>query len=315
MSSIPSILFLRLKQVQRAIVQAGLGVILLAILVTFGMAMQIIVALREMDWPTVGLISLVIAWAIQASRKDLLFLRSICKNRWSFRSILAAEYLLLLFPLILLFSWDGRWLQMLAVTIAPFITALTVDLIPISSQRQTKKSLLFIPSKNFEIKSRVEKNPFLFSFIYSLSYFSFFHIAFFPVSIIIISTFLVDIFKYFEPSTMVHWHKSFVFEKTIRNVGLLFLAYLPPFLLTMFFQWEFKWVAVYAIVILITVTVLAICFKYANYTPLYPDMKNSNTIGFLLLLSFLPGFILITMGYSFVQYFKAKKNMDYYFGK
>ncbi len=314
MSKVPFILLLRLKQFQRAIAHAGIGVVLLALVVTFGMMMQALVALREMGWQDIGLIALVLAWSLQASRKDLLFLRSICQNGWVFKSVLVSENLLLLSPLILLYSYGGQWEQVLAITIAPIFTAMTVDLLPTAKKKQTKKNLHLIPQKNFEIKSRVEKNPILFLFIYALSFFSIFHISFFPISIIILSMFLADIFNYFEPTTMVHWKKNFVFEKIKQNVGILALAYLPPFLICLFFQWEFKWVAIYAMVILITMAALAINFKYARYSPLYPEMGSSNTLGFMMMLSFMPGFVLITIGYSFFQYFKAKKNMQYYFG-
>ncbi|MEZ4955315.1 MAG: hypothetical protein R2825_17265 [Saprospiraceae bacterium] len=314
MSNVPFILLLRLRQVRRAIAQAGIGVVLLAALATFGMVMQMLAALREMDWPAVSLIVLALTWSLQAARKDLPFLRSICKNSWAFKSILSAEYLMLLSPLLLLYGWGGQWQQLLVVVGASLITALTAELIPITNKQQTKKSLPFIPQNNFEIKSRVEKNPILFSVIYGLSFLSFFHISFFPISIIIFSIFLADTFKYYEPTTMVHWKKDFVFEKLKRNIGFLLLAYLPPFFLCLLFQWNFKWLAVYTMAILLTVSILAICFKYANYSPLYPEMESSNTLSFLLLLSFLPGFILITISFSFVQYFKAIKNMEYFFG-
>lgn len=314
MDKIQYILFLRLKQIKRAVTQAGVGVILLAALVTSGIAMQMMAALREMDWPTIGLISLTLAWSLQATRKDLPFLRSICKNSWAFKGLLSAEYLMLLSPLMLLYGWGWQWPQILVIAGASIITALTAELIPITSKQQTKKSLPFIPQNNFEIKSRIEKNPFLFAAIYGMSFFSFFHISFFPISIIILSTVLADTFKYLEPTTMVHWKKKFVFEKLKRNIGFLSLAYLPPFLLCLFFQWDFKWIAVYAMVILLTIITLTICFKYANYSPLYPELGSSNTLSFLLLLSFLPGFILITIGYSLVKYFKAEKNIRYYFG-
>lgn len=314
MSNIAFILLLRLKQIHRAIAQAGIGVVLLAVLLTFGLFMQAMVALREMNWSTIGLISLALTWSLQVARKDLSFLRSICKDSWAFKSVLSAEYLLLLTPLMLLFGWDGQWQQLLTISVTPLITVLTTELIPIPHQQQIKKSFLFIPQKNFEIKSKVEKNPLLFAVIYFLSFLSFFHISFFPISIIILSIFLADAFKYLEPPAMVHWKQNFVLEKIKRNIGFLLLAYLPPFLLCLFFQWDFKWVAIYAMVILLTIVILTICFKYANYSPLYPELGSSNTLTFLLLLSFLPGFILITIGYSFVKYFKAKKNMHHYFG-
>ena len=314
MTKVPSILLLRLKQLCRAIADAGVGIVLLALVVTFGMLMQVVVALQEMNWQAVGLLTLVLVWSLHISRKDLVFLRSVCKNKGVFKSVLTSEYIMLLSPLVLLYGWHGKWLQILALLAASIITALAADLFPVIHMQPSKRSLSFIPQKNFEIKSRVEKNPLFFAVIYGLSFFSVFHISFFIISIVVLSTFLADIFKYFEPTAMVHWKKEFVLKKITRNIVFLTLAYLPPFLICLFFQWEFKWMAIYAMVILISVATLAICFKYARYSPLYQEMDSSNTLSFLLLLSFLPGFILITIGYAFVQYFKAKKNMAYYFG-
>ena len=315
MSKILIILSLRLKQGLRAIVQAGVILVMFALLVTFGLAMKALVALQEMDWQAVGLLSFMGTLSLHMSRKDLSFLQSICNDAQTFKSVLASEYILLLSPLILLYVQGGQWRHILAMFIGTLLTVLITPLIPLPEKRTTKKPLFFLAHKNFEIKSRVEKNPLLFALIYSMGFLSFLHIAFFPISILIISTFLADTFKHLEPVPMVHWQKSFVLQKIKSNIRFLLLVFLPPFSGCLLFQWTFKWVAVYTMAILITVAILAICFKYANYSPLYPALGSSNTLSLLLLLSFLPGFILITIGYSFVLYFKAEKNMEHYFGE
>ncbi|MEO1257891.1 MAG: hypothetical protein AAFZ15_03810 [Bacteroidota bacterium] len=315
MSKVLTILLLRLKQGWRATLEVGVVLVLFALLITFGLAIQILVALQEMGWSTIGQLSFAGILSVHAARKDLLFLQSICSNRWTFKSVLASEYLLLLSPLILLYACSEQWWHVLSIFTSTLLFVALAHLIPVSRKRPIKKSLHFIPLDTFEIKSRVEKAPLLFILIYALGFLTFFHVAFFPISIIIMSAFLVDTFKYLEPVPLVHWKKNFVGLKIKRNLGFLLLIFLPPFLTCLLFQWAFIWVAIYAMIILITVTILAICFKYANYSPLYAELASSNTMSLLLLLSFLPGFILITIGYSIFLYFKAKKNMEYYFGE
>jgi len=56
----------------------------------------------------------------------------------------------------------------------------------------------------------------------------------------------------------------------------------------------------------------SICNKYVFYRPNYSKYKTNVLAGIMLLFMLMPGFQLLVLVMSIIQYFKAVKNLKYY---
>ena len=307
------ILKIRFLQLYRIIVHTGIGWILLAIFLLFGMLATMATTLLSWNWDANLIIGVLLILSTHLYRKDLQFLRSICKSDFEYKTVLTFEYWLLLSPLIFLFGLNQKWESAVATIAAAPLVAIVANVLPKISKSRFKAAFPFFPIQAFELKTKFQRFWPFWLVVYIASFLSFIHIAFFIVSCFLFSLLMLESFKFFEPPEMVRWKDKFVWSKFRYNFLVITSVLLIPIIISLVFNPALIWLTIYTSILVFGSLFLAISFKYASYTPLYPEMPTSNIPVILFLLSILPGFILILIGYSFIQYLKAEKNMQYYY--
>lgn len=310
---IQSLLFLRIKQIARAIHAAGIGLVILMLIISTGVVLQLLSNLLALPaYYSIGLASLIII-LLHINRKDLLFLKSITSTKKIFSFILFTEYTLLITPIIIFKIFQYQFWIGAALFLPPALVALFSDFFKSPKTAFVKKNLSIFPLQAFELKTFIEKRKLSVFICYTISYLSFLHIAFFLISIFCCTALLLDAFKIIEPREMIAWHKNFLLSKLILNIKLFSILFTPPVLIALGMNWELKWIILYAFFYLFIMAFLAINYKYAHFSPLYNSIESANILIILLLLGMLPGGILISVGFGVYCYIVAKRKLTYYY--
>lgn len=311
--SIKFLLLLRLKQAWRAVISAGIGWVLLMLFVVMGVLLQFFSNLLLLPAKYSIILAAIGILSVHINRKDLMFLKSVTSNILQFRLILFTEYTLILFPVILfqllqLNFWVSAWLFIL-----PLLLAFLADFLKAPKTAAIKTSIPFLPLQAFELKVFIEKRKIAMAFCYGISYLSFIHISFFLISIFCCAVACLDAFKSTESREMIHWNKHFLRFKLILNIKLVSALFIIPIIIALGFNWDLKWLILYAFLYLITMICLVITYKYAHFTLIYDTAGSSNILMILALLAILPGGILIAVAFGFYNYFIAKRKLQYYY--
>jgi len=306
------IIRLHLLQAIRFIRETGF-ILLIAILVSVGFIFQVIDAIRSLNWVYTLGIGVILVTSTHFSRKDLRFLSKITSRSMQMRMILLAEYLLILSPLILLFLITGPWQNGLALFLTPLIALVLPTRSFYLTERKQKKSLNWIPIQLFELKLHIEKNKPGYAILYVLSLLSPFHIAFFILGIFFLSTMIMTAFSVYEPKELLHWEPHFLKKKIQQNGLFIAKAMAPTFALASIFHFTQWPLLLYLLLIPLLTTFLGLLYKYARLTPIFHQPPNSSILTLFLMLLFLPGGILIHLGYSIFLLRKARKNLQYYY--
>jgi len=310
---IQTLLSLRIKQIARAIHAAGIGLVILMLIISVGVLLQLLNNLLLLPaYYAIFLVSLIIT-TLHINRKDLTFLKSITSSKPQFSFLLFTEYSLLIIPVIIFQFLQYQFWIGSALLLPPALLAFFSDIIKPSKAIFVKKSISFFPLQAFELKFFIEKRKLSIFICYIIAYLSFLHIAFFLISIFCCAVLLLEAFKMIEPREMIHWHKKFLARKLMLNIKLLGILFIPPVIIALSFNWDLKWVIIYALFYLLTIAFLSINYKYAHFSPLYNSIESASVLIILLLLGILPGGILIGAGFGVYCYFIAKRKLNYYY--
>ena len=167
---ISRLLLIRCKQVFRIVLQAGWLMTLVALIIISGLILKALDSL--LHWPAylsvvVGISTLI---TIQKQRRDIQFLQSIIHSTSRLTLVLGIEYTLLLSPVIFFQLWQGNILLVILLFFGIGGTAVLHPWFSVPAAQALKNSLSWIPLKNFEIKSMVERNLWVFFIVYLASH-------------------------------------------------------------------------------------------------------------------------------------------------
>lgn len=306
------LIMLRLRQTGRVIREAGL-ILLIALFVSVGFLSQALEQLRELDWPYLTGLGLVLVAGVHFNRKDLRFLSNIMPQRKQIRVLLVAEYLLLVSPLIVLFFLAGPWKNGLALSFGP-LAALGFPLRALHfAEKKQKKALQWIPLRLFELKFHIERNKAGYAFIYSVCLLSPLHIGFYLVGVFFLCTMTMTAFSFYEPKELLPWESSFLSNKLRRNNWFVFKMLTPVILLAFLFQFRQWPLLLYISVFPFLTATFGILYKYARLNPIFHRPPSANIPSLFLFLLLIPGGILIHIGYLVILFRKANQNLRYYY--
>jgi hypothetical protein len=306
------LIILRLRQAGRIIREAGL-ILLIALLVSAGFLFQGLEQLRELDWPYITGLGIVVAAGIHFNRKDLRFLSNIVPETREVRILILVEYFLLLSPLILLFLLAGPWKNGLALGVSP-LAALVFPLQPLLvAEKKKKKTLRWIPLRLFELKFHIERNKAGYVFIYIVCLFSPLHIGFYIVGLFFLCTMIMTAFSFYEPKELLAWKASFLSKKLRQNSWFVFKILVPVLILAFLFQFGQWPLLLYVSVFPFLTTIFGLLYKYARLNPVFHRPPSANIPSLFLFLLLVPGGILIHIFYLVILFRKANKNLRYYY--
>ena len=303
-----ALLKLRVLQGFRILREIGLLLIVVALFACASFLFALFVGLRDSPPIDIVLLAGMVTVFVDFLRKDKHFLLVLFGNRQKVRAYLSIEYLFLSLPFTVFLLGRQAYLPaaylLASIPILSFILPYRLRF----AKQVVKRSISFIPLRFFEIKFFIEQRPILAGIILILLFGGMVHISFWILGMVFIAASLTEVFKRLEPRMMIQESfKKRLFDYLIFFQGLLLLPTLSN--LVVFPQYYL--VYIYGWISLGIALVLLISYKYANYTGLREELFSSNMPGIFVLLSLLPGFVLVTGVAAFYYYLKAKKNMAY----
>ena len=303
-----ALLKLRWYQIIRILKEIGLALLLVALFACASFLIALFIGLRDSDPLDILLLAGLLITVVDLWRKDKHFLLLLFGSRFSAKAYLSLEYGLLSLPFIGFLLGKGAYLSLLSLGILiPMISFLLPYRLRFVKQ-VSKQSLSIIPLRYFELRFFVEKRKMATLCIVLFLFGGIIHISAWILGMVFLAASLTEVFKYLEPRMMIQESfKRRLWQYLIFVQGILLL----PTMVNLCMFPEYYLIYLYGWLCLGIALTLLIAYKYAHYTGWQSVLFSSNLPGTYILLSLLPGFVLLTAGAAYYYYLKALNNKAY----
>lgn len=304
---------LRIRQLFRFMRLTGFGYLLLIAFLTMGVWLQTLASFQNLDPTQAFLFGIVFIILVHINRKDLFFLRAFSRDSVQFKWLLFLEYLSLLMVPGVLFLIFGNSLAALAILVPAFLGGVlphkgAPDLTP-----KFQINLWFLPKEAFEIRSGIRRFGKFLLPLYMLAFGSFYHIAFFIIPALLISSIIMGFYDDLEGSPLIKWDSSFLERKAWKHTLVLQGLFMPLYGMALFFQPTYWLLIVLVFLVLEILVLFSICYKYARYRPGVDRLYNGTFMAIYFGLLILPGGVLVCLVQLGFYWRKAKQNMKSYY--
>ena len=306
----------RLKQFGRAAVRAGIPYILFAILLLSGILFGVLESFSSLSANAHLVVFILINIAHFIYRKDKHFIEDLPKRKIFYYLI---DHALISLPYVILLLAFGKLLIASYCLLAMLILAFIFSIIPILENRKSLRlgnlNWKAIPAKYFELRLLLKRSAFFLIILYGLGIGFSSYAAVLPIISVLLITFLLSVFEYFEPKELIFHSQSpqaFLWKCVLKNSWPIHLCLSPLYILYAFQHPSLYLVLLLVIVALQTAICFAVYYKYSMYEPNRKKVYGGAMTAIFLLFLILPGFVIIDIALSIRMYFKAKHNLAKY---
>ncbi|HEV8083164.1 MAG TPA: hypothetical protein VGP55_08195 [Chitinophagaceae bacterium] len=306
-----TLLHIRVKQLQRELRSLGLYTFLLS-----GVAFYLIfVSFRQFEegvhsYSIICLLAFICV-ALQVYRKDKLFIYKHIENPYL---QIFSEYIALTFLFAVTAIFTRSWMYY------PLLLAM-LFFIPYfkNSFRKTavfKNLSLVIPVASFEWISGFRKNFIFLSGLYLLAIaFCWFRIL--PLFLLwFLTTTIISFYNECESLQVLRESGKptgkYLLNKLIRSNLYIIILYTPLIIINTILNTEFLLFNLLFIPVQLSLLCFAICMKYSSYSPNKMQTGNSILLITIALFSTLPYLLPVPIILSFIYFYKARNNLNYY---
>lgn len=306
----------RINQFWRALKRAGIPYVIGAILLLSGILFGALESFAALEEKAYLFIYSFINVFLFLTRKDKLFLDEMPLPRIVYYLI---DHALISVPYLILLLCFGKIIVLLKCIFILLTLCTVFSFLPKLMFQGSRKMAYFnwnvIPVSYFEARLFLKKYALFLIVLFALGIgFSSFAAVLPIVSLLFISL-LMTVFEFFEPKELIFetsTARKFLKTKVARNSLLVHLIFIPLYLLYLIQHPSLYLVLLLVILSLQLSVMFFIYYKYSLYEPnrmkVYGGAMSSIFLGCLIL----PGFILINLGLSIRLYFKARKNLNFY---
>jgi hypothetical protein len=283
----------RLHQAVRLLHAAGLGLLVLLLVITAGLWLKVLTLFFEApDWGIAAMVHAAVAW-LHGQRRDMTFLRQSIRPIWQFA---LTDYVLLLSPLCLLLLFSERYMALPGV-----LTAILWAFAPMRNPDQTQRakplfSLNLLPVQAYEWFFVVRTQwPLL---ILGLLFFgaTVFHFGFFIAGCFVGLICLPPGFTHLAPASMQATTRHSLLRRWRLLAKPMHLFLLPGYLILCFFQTAYWPLGLYAAFAFESFLLLCYTGSVLAWQPERRRIYSDSLHSILLLLSLIPGGILVVAG-------------------
>jgi len=312
----PYLLF-RIRQTGRFLNSIGIGYLIVVLLLLSGSFFQGLSNLMMVN--TIYIIGgfAILLLGIFFHRKDVDFLKSTNLNLYV-PFIVDAFLIGLPFSIILfvLNKWQagiGVWIVCLMVAI---IRAAFGDIFDSGSKsHKIGAHFSLFPFKDFELNFLTRQYFWMLIPIYIITLIFSWHVAsIFVISFVILLS-LQGTLEYYEPAELIFNDDApakFLFKKTFRVFLWLCLILIPFYLIGLYYNSSQWYLYILVIVSIFLLTAFSVFNKYVFYRPNTYRIKGNVLAAIMLIFMFIPGFQLVVLFMAILQFFKAKRNLNFY---
>ncbi len=310
-------LFFRIRQIGRFLNSVGIGYLIVILILLSGSFLQGLsnLIIVEDTFIVVGFAILLLGIFFQ--RKDIDFLKS---SNLNLLTPLMVDAFLLGIPISIILTVLNKWQAGLGILIVCFLVALiTTFLGSVLSNRSSQKKMglyfSFLPARDFELHFLLRQYFLILIPIYILTIIFSWHIASIFVMSFVILIFLQGVMEYYEPKELITNGVSpavFMFNKILRIFLWICLALFPFYLIGLYSNSTQWYLYVLVFVSVFVMTAFSVCNKYVFYRPGIFRNKANILSAIMLIFMFIPGFQLVVLLMAILQFFKAKRNLNYY---
>lgn len=306
-----TLLYIRVKQLQRELRSLGLYILVLT-----GIAFYLIFVLfrqfekGEHAYYIICLMAFICV-ALQVYRKDKLFIYKHIENPYL---QIFSEYVALTLPFTVTAILTRSWIYY--PMLLGFLFCIPHFKISLRKKALFKNLSLVIPAASFEWISGFRKNFIFLSGLYLLATaFCWFRIL--PLFLLWFLTVTIISF-YNECESLQVLRESgkpsgkYLLNKLIRSNLYIIILYTPLIIINTIFNTEFLLFNLLFIPVQLSLLCFAICMKYSSYSPNKMQTGNSILLITIALFSSLPYLLPVPILLSFVYFYKARNNLNYY---
>jgi len=306
-----TLLYIRLRQLQKEINGLGLYIILFIAIICF----LVFASFKQFEkgeyvYYLIATICLV-CLGLQYYRKDKLFIYKHVQNP---HLQIFSEYLALTLPFFITSLFTKNWLCFPALILLLFC----IPFFKFSFARKAifKNLSSIIPATNFEWISGIRKYYISFVGMYIIA-FSFCWLRVLPLFLLWLLTVIIMSFHSECESIQVlregdKLPRKYVLDKLKINSIYIAILYLPLLILNTIFNSEFLAINICFFASQLFLLSFTICFKYGSYRPTKNLIGNSIALAIISFCSALPWFFPITLLFSIFYFDKAVKNLKQY---
>ncbi len=310
-----SFLLFRCKQLARYVRQTGALYILLPFLLLSGMILQGLENLITLSDFYIACFYCILTMVVLSQRTDYNFL---IHSEQSVSYIYLVDIGLYTIPLTILLFGLGKWKAALWILGVGILLAFLWPAIAKyldNNKRGSTALRIDIPLPDLEFKYIIRRYGIFLGLFYILCLlFSANVISIFIFTFIFIAIFQSSL-EYFEPKEMIFYHASvrqFLWSKIFRIWMCVQLLIAPFYAIGLISSFEYWYLFLLIFAANTTMIVFSICNKYVFYRPATLKYNSNILAGIMLIFMLVPGFQLVVLVMSIIQYYKAKRNLNYY---
>ena len=310
--------FFRIKQLGRFFQRTGFGYIILILFLLSGMFLQGLANFLLLSDFSITATYVVFLLVLLFNRTDYLFLAYIEQSLLTVYLVDASlAALIWILPLLLL----GRWEAVLAVVGMMFLIPLCWSFVVkfLSSSSEMKSNLKFdfplLAVDQFELRYLLRRYGVVLGIGYLVALFFSWH----PAAIFIFSflflAFFQSVLEFYEPKEMIFnraTSSEFLFYKAFKILVVIQLVFLPLYLVSLFFSFGYWYLFAIVFLAICMMVLFSVFNKYVFYRPGLKQVKTNVIAGIMLLFLLIPGFQLVVLMMSVIQFYKAKNNLEIY---
>lgn len=297
----------RVLQFFRMIRSIGIGLLLVAIVITAGIWGKLLDFLASANVVQITAISLLVTGWIHLKRSDRRFLE---KGSLRAQMFCALDYGLLLLPLTALLLVLGVGFAAFAALSGLVWAMLPPGLLFRESRILSQRLLPLIPVKAIEWRYIFRKYGFVMFCTIGLFAATFVHLGFYIGGQFLLWTMVMSGFEYTESANLLPCTREEAFKRWRQSALILHLMAAPGYLLLPFHGFNYAWMALYGFVANESLLLLCFAWKWATWYPGRYHPRNAITLSLALLFLILPGFAVIPLIQGIYYAKKAIHNLN-----
>jgi hypothetical protein len=294
----------RLQQSWRLIQTAGLGLLLVGLVVTAGITATVVAWLLQATPQALSAVSIALCGYVHWSRADTRLLRQLHGPAWRFYLI---DYGLICVLLALAPLYQGHFLGVITA-FAGMLWAFSPVAPALPIRNSIRMNWSWLPADAFEWRYNIRQQGLgwvLLALPILLA--TYWHWGFFMTFMVIFLLLLPAGYDHLEPPALFPATRAVALKRWRAQAKVLYVLLLPAWGWLLLTQFKWWWLGLYLLVAAELLLLLCTTYKWYVWAPSRRRVLNGNVISIGMLGLLIPGGIIGTLGLTIYYFIRSKK--------